>query len=124
MNKLFVLATPQEYAHLSEMIKETWHSAYDDLLGAEQVDYMTDKFQSASAIEDQVKNQNYIYFYIVQKRKKIGYCAVVAEADKLFLSKLYLVSECRGAGDRSESACGCGGNGKKAWTFGGIPDGE
>ncbi len=98
MNKLFVLATPQEYVHLSEMIKEAWHSAYDDLLGAEQVDYMTDKFQSASAIEDQVKNQNYIYFYIVQKRKKIGYCAVIAETDKLFLSKLYLVSECRGQG--------------------------
>ncbi len=98
MDKLFVLAAPQEYSKLAEMIKETWHSAYDDLLGAEQVDYMTETFQSVSAIADQVKNKNYMYFYIVQKRKKIGYCAVVAEADKLFLSKLYLVSDCRGKG--------------------------
>ncbi len=98
MDKLFVLAASQEYPKLAEMIKETWHSAYDDLLGAEQVDYMTETFQSASAIADQVKNKNYMYFYIVQKHKKIGYCAVVAEADKLFLSKLYLVSDCRGKG--------------------------
>lgn len=72
MNKLFVLATPQEYAHLSEMIKETWHSAYDDLLGAEQVDYMTDKFQSASAIEDQVKIRITFIFISYRNGKRSG----------------------------------------------------
>ena len=98
MDKMFVLVSPQEYAQLAEHIKKMWHSAYDGLLGAEQVDYMTDTIQSASVIDEQVRNGNYIYFYIVDGKKKIGYCAVEAEEDKLFLSKLYLESEYRGRG--------------------------
>ena len=98
MDKMFSLVPPQEHAQLAEMIPSLWHSAYDSLLGKAQVDYMTQKFQSAEAIRHQIMHENYIYFYILSGRKKIGYCAIEAEEEKLFLSKLYLKEEERGKG--------------------------
>ena len=42
-----------DFELLSKMAYESWHSAYDALLGAKQVDYMLDKFQSAAAMREQ-----------------------------------------------------------------------
>ena len=98
MEKMFALVPPQEHEQLAEMIARLWHSAYDGLLGAAQVDYMTRTFQSASAIREQIMHENYIYFYLLSAGKKIGYCAIEAEEDRLFLSKLYLNEEERGKG--------------------------
>ena len=41
-----------DFELLSKMAYESWHSAYDALLGAKQVDYMLDKFQSAAAMRE------------------------------------------------------------------------
>lgn len=106
MNKMFSLVPPQEHGQLAEMIAQLWHSAYDDLLGAAQVDYMTSTLQSASAIDDQIMNKNYIYFYVMFDGEKIGYCAVEAEEDRLFLSKLYLKEEKRGKGIGQKALAG------------------
>ena len=106
MNKMFSLVPPQEHGQLAEMIAQLWHSAYDDLLGAAQVDYMTSTLQSASAIDDQIMNKNYIYFYVMSDGEKIGYCAVEAEEDRLFLSKLYLKEEKRGKGIGQKALAG------------------
>lgn len=94
----FSLARPEEYARLAEFIRSLWHSAYDALLGESQVEYMTDKFQSAAAIEEQTAEQNYIYFFILEGDAEIGYCALQPLEDSLFLSKLYLKEEYRGRG--------------------------
>ena len=40
----------QDYETLGKMAYESWHSAYDGLLGAKQVDYMLNKFQNAAAM--------------------------------------------------------------------------
>lgn len=96
--KMFRLARPEEYGRLAEFIRGLWHSAYDGLLGEAQVEYMTQKFQSAAAIEEQTAKENYIYFFIEDGGREIGYCAVQPLEDSLFLSKLYLKEECRGRG--------------------------
>ena len=59
---------------------------------------MTQKFQSAAAIAEQTEKENYIYFFIADGDREIGYCAVRPLEDSLFLSKLYLEEECRGRG--------------------------
>lgn len=87
-----------ERAQLAGYIAGLWHSAYDELLGKEQVDYMTEKFQSAAAIEEQVASQGYRYFYLREGNERIGYCALEPEKGSLFLSKLYLDGAHRGRG--------------------------
>ena len=96
--KMFRLARPEEYGRLAAYIARLWHSAYDGLLGEAQVEYMTQKFQSAAAIAEQTEKENYIYFFIADGDREIGYCAVRPLEDSLFLSKLYLEEECRGRG--------------------------
>ena len=96
--RMLVLVRPEERAELAQFIKGLWHSAYDGLLGEAQVEYMTQKFQSAAAIKEQTEKENYIYFFIADGDRGIGYCAVRPLEDSLFLSKLYLEEECRGRG--------------------------
>ena len=62
--KMLVLARPEEHEALARYIAALWHSAYDGLLGAAQVEYMTQKFQSAAAIGEQIRADNYLYFFI------------------------------------------------------------
>ncbi len=90
MKKILKLVPQQECEALAALIRKAWHSAYDGLLGEAQVDYMTGKFQSASAIRTQIKGGKAIYFYILSAEEKAGYCVLEAEEEKLFLSKLYL----------------------------------
>ena len=94
----FRLVPPEEYGALEGEIASLWHSAYDDLLGTGQVDYMTQKFQSAEAMRRQAEGENYLYFRILAGGEVCGYCALKPEAEKLFLSKLYLREEKRGQG--------------------------
>ena len=96
--KMLVLARPEEHAELAQLIDRLWHSAYDGLLGPDQVAYMTQKFQSVPAIEEQIRSDNYLYFFLEKEGARIGYCALHPEAEKLFLSKLYLTEEERGRG--------------------------
>ncbi len=93
-----VLVKEGERVALAEYIAQLWHAAYDELLGKEQVDYMTAHFQSAGAIAGQIAEDNYIYFYITERGKKRGYVAVVPEPSRLFLSKLYLDPDLYGRG--------------------------
>lgn len=94
----FRLVPPDAYGALEGEIAVLWHSAYDRLLGAEQVDYMTQKFQSAAAMRRQTERGNYIYFRIRIGKETAGYCAIKPEREKLFLSKLYLAEGLRGRG--------------------------
>ncbi len=83
---------------LSQMADECWHSAYDELLGKDAVDYMLEKFQSVQALRDQIEKENYIYFYLTQQGEKVGYCGLALQNENLFLSKLYLKEQMRGKG--------------------------
>ena len=88
----------QDYETLGKMAYESWHSAYDGLLGAKQVDYMLNKFQNAAAMRMQCEKQNYTYYFIVCGNEKIGYCGLQGQGKDLFLSKVYLAEGERGKG--------------------------
>lgn len=92
------LEKSEDYQTLAQMAYESWHSAYDALLGADQVDYMLQKFQSAPAMRMQAEKQNYTYYLVMSGEKKIGYCALQEQGRDLFLSKVYLQEEERGKG--------------------------
>ncbi len=78
---------------------EIWHRHFVPIIGREQVDYMLDKFQSATAVAGQIKN-GYEYYLIYDGPAPAGYfCLVPPAAEKeAQLSKLYLLKHKRGTG--------------------------
>ena len=76
---------------------EIWREHYISIIGVDQVDYMLEKFQSASAIHDQI-NDGAFYYLVFYQNKPAGYFSFYIKEDTLFLSKIYIHSSLRGSG--------------------------
>lgn len=76
---------------VEKIARSIWEEHYTPIIGAEQVDYMLDKFQSFEAIKNQILD-GYKYYIFKFKENNAGYFAVKPNTkDKsLFLSKLYV----------------------------------
>lgn len=102
------VTTPQQLDVVAGLAHEIWYEYYVPLIGRAQVDYMVSKFQSSGAMAGQMR-EGYEYFVIQQgpnerAGRPIGYCAVQPQSaqNSLFLSKLYLLRDARGAGTGRE----------------------
>ena len=87
-----------EINELAELASEIWHEYWPCILTAEQIDYMVEKFQSKKAIKEQIKNENYTFYFIKVDNEIAGYVGVSDKKDYLFLSKLYIRKEFRHQG--------------------------
>ena len=85
---------------LASLADIVWHEFFPCILSIEQIDYMVDKFQSFHAMKEQVEN-GYEY-YIINDGENVGYIGFKKEPDKLFISKIYLLSQGRGKGYMKE----------------------
>lgn len=94
----FKIVDKEHIKELAELASGIWHEYWSCLLAAEQIDYMVEKFQSENAIIEQIKNENYTYFFILKDGIKCGYFGISRKEDYLFLSKLYLKKEYRHQG--------------------------
>lgn len=94
LRQIFSTQDIQDTARLAQMI---WREHFTPIIGEKQVDYMLDKFQSAPAIAEQIR-QGYLYFALMSDNRQIGYTAFRIDDDTLFLSKLYIQKEFRGRG--------------------------
>jgi len=83
---------------VANLASKIWNEYYIPIIGQEQVDYMILTFQSAEAIEKQIKSENQEYYLIYYKAEASGYFAVNPDAQELFLSKIYILKEKRGTG--------------------------
>ena len=86
----------EELNKMSNMATSILREHYDPILGKEQNDYMLEKFQSVSAIKEQVLG-GYEYYFAVEG-EEVGFLAFYKKDKVLYLSKLYLKKECRGKG--------------------------
>jgi diamine N-acetyltransferase len=103
MNYEFSAVTnPAQIKKLAGVAKQIWFEYFPGIITVEQVEYMVDKFQSVHAITEQTSNGGYEYFLVLGDGEILGYVGFKAEADKLFLSKLYLKKEARGKGHFSK----------------------
>ncbi|HEV8330861.1 MAG TPA: GNAT family N-acetyltransferase [Steroidobacteraceae bacterium] len=93
------VTTPQQLDVIAGLAREIWYEYYVPLIGRAQVDYMVSTFQSSEAMAQQMRD-GYEYFMTERDGRSIGYCAVQAQAAQgsLFVSKLYLLRDARGAG--------------------------
>ncbi len=88
-----------DWERIASLAAEIWTEHYTPLIGAEQVRYMLDRFQSAEAIRLQVADEGYRYFTVGENGDFFGYCALKQEDDgTLFLSKFYIAKSFRGRG--------------------------
>ncbi|MBT8179247.1 MAG: GNAT family N-acetyltransferase, partial [Eudoraea sp.] len=94
----FIKAKDQKaYSVIAQLADTIWHEHYTPIIGAAQVTYMVNNFQSAEAIAKQVKEgvQYYLIFY---NDHPAGYFAFEKKDKELFLSKFYVQKEHRGKG--------------------------
>jgi GNAT superfamily N-acetyltransferase len=93
------VTTVQQFDVVAGLAHEIWYEYYVPLIGRAQVDYMVSKFQSSGAMAGQMR-EGYEYYLAQRDGRPIGYCAVQPQPaeNSLFLSKLYLLRDARGAG--------------------------
>ncbi len=85
-------------AEVARLAREIWAEHYTPIIGAGQVAYMLDKFQSPKAIAAQIADPDYWYFLIRDENRAAGYIGLQRRRETLFLSKLYLEKSARGQG--------------------------
>lgn len=86
--------TDQQIHEIANLANEIWHQHFTDIIGEQQVNYMIEKFQSYTALKDQIQN-GYEYFQIFTDGEFAGYTGIHEETHALFLSKLYIKKDCR-----------------------------
>ena len=88
----------EEIKILAELASEIWHEYWPCILTPEQIDYMVENFQSENAIKEQIANENYTYYFLINDGEIAGYTGVSNKRKYLFLSKLYIKKEFRHKG--------------------------
>lgn len=97
------VADAQDVETVVSLARDIWTEHYTPIIGASQVTYMLDRFQSAEAISGQL-TEGHLYFLLRSDGgEAIGYLAVVPLPDELFLSKIYLTAGDRGRGHGREA---------------------
>ncbi|RAP75716.1 GNAT family N-acetyltransferase [Paenibacillus montanisoli] len=95
--------TADEISEVAQLAAVIWRDYYVSIISSEQIEYMINKFQSISAITDQIHHQGYEYYSIHHDGANVGYMSVRQDEGKLFLSKIYISKEHRGRGYASHA---------------------
>jgi diamine N-acetyltransferase len=82
---------------VSVLANSILHEFYGAQMPTYHIDFFLDKYQSKSALEEQLKG-SWKYFLIEINGVAIGYMGVDALEDKMVLSKLYVLSNQRNMG--------------------------
>ena len=82
---------------MSRMATAIVREHYDPIIGKEQNDYMIQKFQTADAIKEQLEHGSQ-YYFVSDKRRRVGFLAFYPRENAMYLSKLYLYKDERGKG--------------------------
>lgn len=99
--------TADERAQLAELADEIWHEYWPALIGKAQTDYMVENFQSLAAIERDMAEHAYEYWFLQDEEdgRIVGYTGghVEPETNRFFISKIYLRAPERGRGFASQT---------------------
>ena len=89
--------TEADIARLATLARDIWVEHYVPFIGAAQVEYMLDRFQSPAAIADQIRG-GMVYWRFGSPQAPAGYLAYLPETGYLFLSKIYVAAPHRRRG--------------------------
>jgi ribosomal protein S18 acetylase RimI-like enzyme len=92
------LKTQNDFKQLEPFAASIWDQHYTPIIGAEQVAFMLNKYQSAKAMFEQFL-AGYKYAVVICGDQKAGYFAYDGKAEKeVFISKLYIHKDFRRRG--------------------------
>ena len=99
MIKFKEVVSEQDVTEIASLAREIWQDHYVDIIGQIQVDYMLNKFQSSSAITQQIKD-GHKYYMVIQDGLIAGYLGLIPDiaASSLMISKIYIKRVFRGKG--------------------------
>lgn len=97
MTTVLPATSKKDFNTIADLAHIIWTEHYTPIIGEQQVSYMLDTFQSAQAMEDQVKI-GYNYYLLQHENTPVGYFSFNQKDTFLFLSKLYVLSSERGKG--------------------------
>ena len=84
-------------ARVASLAREIWTEHYTPLIGADQVEYMLEHFQSAQRIAADIA-RGYLYWLAAEGGTPVGYCGAEPQPEALFMSKIYVLASHRGRG--------------------------
>ncbi len=87
----------KDFLLIETLARQIWTQHYTPIIGAGQVAYMLEKFQSMAAMQKQVA-EGYEYYLVYDQGKPAGYFSFLPEKEAVFLSKIYVLAEMRGRG--------------------------
>lgn len=102
MNFIEVIDDTQ-IAFVEKLAHDIWHEYYTPLIGKDQVEYMLAQFQSAMAINQQIREGHSYYLLRDPNRVYMGYIGLRILDDELFLNRIYILAEHRGQGRGREA---------------------
>lgn len=96
----FEAVTAETVPALAELAHQIWFEYWPALIGADQTAYMVEQFQSRAAIERDMREHAYEYWFVraADDGRVVGYTGghVEPETNRFFVSKIYLRAEERG----------------------------
>ncbi|WNY26127.1 GNAT family N-acetyltransferase [Methanolapillus millepedarum] len=95
--KLTKIKMKDQCAEISALAREIWTEHYTPIIGAKQVEYMLDKFQSAEKIYSDILN-GYVYYAACDGGRFVGYMGLCPDSKGIFISKFYVRKDMRGKG--------------------------
>jgi N-acetylglutamate synthase-like GNAT family acetyltransferase len=89
----------EEVAAVASLAEQIWREHFTAIIGADQVAYMLEKYQSPTAIASQLSNGTEYYMAQVDGNP-VGYTAIIPDRSnsRMMISKLYVRRDRRGGG--------------------------
>ena len=75
---------------ISGLAQEIWTEHYTPIIGAAQVEYMLNKFQSVPAIKQDIENGCLYYLLSETGRETFGYLSIRFDGSGLILNRIYI----------------------------------
>lgn len=73
---LQICETDKQIEALAVCAKEIWNEYFISLISQNQIDYMVEKFQSATALKKAIRENHYTYYMLCKDDTPIAYCGV------------------------------------------------
>jgi GNAT superfamily N-acetyltransferase len=99
MGPVFLQVTESEHiARITQAAHEIWNEHFPNIISQAQIDYMLDRFQSETALSQQIQT-GLLYHLMLVEGEDAGYYAIQRQGKgRMFLSKLYIRQAYRGRG--------------------------
>ncbi|KAF1081769.1 MAG: Acetyltransferase, GNAT family [Candidatus Rifleibacterium amylolyticum] len=98
MIEIVRVVTNSQIESVAALADQIWREHYTPIIGAEQVAYMLENFQSPEAVRAQIDRNELIYYLLYTDQRPAGYFAIQIRPEEVFLSKLYVTRQSRRLG--------------------------